>query len=704
MAVNTPAINWNGKINWQQTKELKLTAKGDLNGQQLQFKQQTAEAPLQLTQSLQAQLDLLLTNNAKQLQLQQQGSVHITDLNLQQQGLSQLAKLVRYDGNLNLTQTHPSDEKAENGTQDIDLQGKLTLNQAQTELPDSKLSIAHNLSSDFALKTTIANDLLQTDYQGSGQISAFRFSNQQQTARFKRFNWNGKTQFTQNLAQSEQQPKLSGQLKLNATQIQAGSPKLGNAVQLDGFNLASLTLKGLEHFAFRNLELNNLDVQGVQGTEKVPVATIKSITLNQGDITVAPQLAVELDNIAIVDFGSELNVDKNYQVTQVDALLNAFGIEKQTPNKTTDKDAEAKPEGTPSNDLPKILLGSFALQGTNQIQLKIANPVDEKAPPITKTLAIKTLQFDSFDSTNPEQASNFEFLASLDEFNEIRSSGKIAPLANQLSVQAKTTIDGLALNDFSPLVQQAVGYQIDSGQLSAKIDSNIADNKIDMENDVKLYKFELASANKEKTDEFNKSFSMPLEVGLSLLRDKNDNIELKLPIKGDLSNPNFSIEDVVATALNGALGKATRTYLLLALQPFGAIALVGEMAFDQLSAVRLQPVAFEDGSFKISDEMQTYLQKVSTLLKSKSNVQIKLCGGANQSDKKKIAESAQTDTQKKEGVLPLVTDDQLLRLAGMRQTMIKRYLLEQGVSTNQIVICQPKISTESGAAKIQMGI
>lgn len=706
--LKTPAINWNGKINWQQTDAMQLSAKGDLNGKQLQFKQQNPESKLQLQQSLQAQLDLELKNNDKQLSLQQTGVISLNDLNLQQQGLQQLAQLIRYDGTVNFVQTQPTENQPESATQDISLQGKLALQNARTELPEQQIKIAQNLNSDFTLNTNIQNETLRLDYQGSGQIKAFNFKNAQQTAAFNTFNWRGKTSLQQNLSQTEQKPKLSGQLKLSANRIKAGSPTFTQAVQLEQLSLPSLTLKGIEHFAFKELQLSGLDLQGVENRQAVPVAAIKTIRLNQGDIAIAPELNVRLGDLTIDDLGGEVNVDKDYKVIQVNALLAAFGIEAK-PAAETDGKAE-KTEQTPvaeedsASELPKIALASFALQGSNQIQFNIANPVNPEAQAINKKLDIKKLQFSTFDSNKPDQESQFEFLANLDEFSEIRSSGTIAPLAKDLSLQAKTAINGLALNDFSPLVQQAVGYKIDSGQLSATIDSKIAANKIDVENEVKLYKFELSSADQEKTDEFNKGFSMPLEVGLSLLRDKNDNIELKLPIKGDLDNPDFSIQDIVSTALNGALGKATRTYLLLALQPFGAIALVGEMALDQATAVRLQPVDFEDASFKLSAEMDTYLQKVATLLKSKTDVQIKLCGGINQSDKQKIAVDSQTDSQKKEGVLPKISDDQLLRLATMRQTMIKRHLLEQGVSTNQIVICQPKIGDESGAAKVQMGI
>ncbi|BBP44799.1 hypothetical protein THMIRHAS_01720 [Thiosulfatimonas sediminis] len=712
MSLSTPAINWNGALDWQQTAALKLSVKGDLNSDNIEFTQQTPEQSLQLSQSLKAKLDLLLNNNAKQLSLQQNGTFTLDNLSLQQSGLNQQAKQIRYSGNLMLTQNHPLENQPQSGAQDIRLKGQLQLTKSHTELAESGIKINQNLSSDFTLASLINNDTLSIDYSGSGQIAALKFKSPQQSADLDTFTWQGQSKFSQAYKQTATAAELNGQFKLSAKRLNAGSPKMRDAMQLQQLNLPSLTLKSPQHFALRNLDLSGLTLQGINQQQTVPIATLRAITLTEGDIALAPELAIELGDLALVDLNGDLTLDKDYQLAQISALLNAFGIEKQaeTPTETTPQDPAktANPDSAPNaaepRTLPKIALASFALQGNNQIQLSIANPNTSEDAPINKRLTIKTLRFGAFDSSKPEQASDFEFLASLDEFSEIRSSGKIAPLAAQLSMQAKTAIDGLALNDFSPLVQQAVGYQIDSGQLSATIDSTIGDNKIDVENSVKLYKFQLVSADKEKTEAFDKGFSMPLEVGLSLLRDKSDNIELKLPIKGDLDNPNFNIQDVISTALNGALGKATRTYLLLALQPFGAIALVGEMAFDQLAAVRLQPVDFEDSRFKLTDEMQQYLQKVSTLLQSKSDVQIKLCGGVNQSDRQAIAQASQTESQKKENKLPEITDDQLLSLATMRQTAIKRYLLEQGVSTNQIVICQPKISNETGSAKIQMGI
>ncbi|CAN8142483.1 hypothetical protein THIOSC15_3630002 [uncultured Thiomicrorhabdus sp.] len=220
-ALKTPAINWHGQINWQQTDTMQLTAKGALNGDKLEFTQQGEDNLLQISQNLQAQLDLRLTNNAEQLALQQKGAVNISNLAFQQKELSQLAKRILYDGKVHFTQHYTQEESAESGTQKIVLAGKLNVSGSRTELPAKKLTIAQNLSSDFTLASTLKNDTLSLDYQGSGQIDAFHFSNEQQKAKFDILNWQGEGEFKQNLGDTEQNPKLNGQFNLNLNKLQA---------------------------------------------------------------------------------------------------------------------------------------------------------------------------------------------------------------------------------------------------------------------------------------------------------------------------------------------------------------------------------------------------------------------------------------------------------------------------------------------------
>ncbi|MBO1924663.1 DUF748 domain-containing protein [Thiomicrorhabdus sp. 6S3-12] len=700
--VQTPQINWNGKIALSATdSQQKLEIKGKLKAQSLAVNSEQA----QINNSVNADLNLKLNNSQEALQLQQQGSIQISDLSLKQTGLIQQAAEAIYQGNVDY-QLSKSNAAEQAALQHLMLNGKFKLTDSQTQIPQSETSdameIAHNLDSDFTLNLEMNAQNTLVDYQGKGTIQALKLNQGKQISTIERLNWQGNTLLDQTVSEANPAVQLSGKLKLNAERIRLGDSRLmprKPAISIQNLDLKQLTLTSLEQFSLRNLDIRNIQLQGYQNAQKVPLNRIGRLTLDQAKIQTTPSIEAKLGNIVIKDTLTQLTLDKEKQIVQISALKKALGIEAAQSVEST----QPATEKTSQQSSTQLAFNSLQLTGDNAIKVELQS----EQKPIHKDIHLEVFEISAFDSQKPQDLSNFRLIAAIDEFSRIESSGKISPSTSQISLDAQTKIDGLSLNDFSPLIEEAIGYKIDSGQLSATIDSLIKQNKLDINNKIKLYKFKLSSADQAKTDEFNKNFNVPLEIGLDLLQDKSGNIKLDLPINGDLENPNFSISSIVSKALNGALGKATRTYLLLALQPFGAIALVGELALDQVSAVRLQPVTFLETKASLSAEMQQYLQKVATLLKSRTNVQIKLCGGASESDRAALIEmtrASQAERQKQQDGEIIIRDERLLALAKLRQSVIKRYLIKQGVSTNQLVLCQPKIDAEKAAPKVDLGI
>ena len=385
----------------------------------------------------------------------------------------------------------------------------------------------------------------------------------------------------------------------------------------------------------------------------------------------------------------------------------------------TDKQAQVTSKTASQTDSQtNLALKSLAVTGDNHLMLVMK----EGEKDVIQDLTIHQLNVGSLNTESPLTKTPYSLKLGIGQFGQITSKGDISPLADSLYLKTETEIDGLSLLNYSPLAENTIGYQIESGQLSANISGSINKQLINFSNKIDLSKFTLTKANNDKSADFDKNFQMPLNVGLNLLKDKQDNIHLKLPIKGDLTNPKFNLTDIIGTAMNGALGKATRAYLLVALQPFGALAMAGEFAFDQMSAVKLESIVFKPGNPKLSAKMQNYLNKLSKLLAEKSKLQIKLCTGASEQDRIYL-QQIKANTQSKssepkpskskpskpeQNTTPAhtltVTDEEILKLAKQRQTAIKQYLIKQGVKGRQIILCQPKIVAEKVAPKIDMGI
>ncbi|MGD2056658.1 MAG: hypothetical protein PVJ15_07615, partial [Gammaproteobacteria bacterium] len=157
-----------------------------------------------------------------------------------------------------------------------------------------------------------------------------------------------------------------------------------------------------------------------------------------------------------------------------------------------------------------------------------------------------------------------------------------------------------------------------------------------------------------------------------------------------------------------ATKKGAMTYLTLALQPYGTLITVAQLAGEMAAKVRLDPVIFPAGSTAIDYARFEYLDKVAGILKDRPEVNIKLCGVAVEADRAAFQEQASApaggDGKEKqaeaapEPAAQVISDDRLLALADERDSAVKEYLItKHAVNAARLVACQPRIDADAAA-------
>jgi len=430
------------------------------------------------------------------------------------------------------------------------------------------------------------------------------------------------------------------------------------------------------------LELANLRLQQPQNA---PVLNLEQMRLGRSQLS-AESLdigQIQLNNLAShLAFDAKQTLPIQHHLTHIVAELTGVPIEPQP-------ETDTKPNTQESSETPTlpIKLAGVQISGNNPIVIAMHEPN------LRQTLNLKNVTLSALDSTNGQKASDLNLELLIGEFGQFNSKGTLQPFADPRQIQLDNDIQALSLLPYSAIVRDAVGYEINSGQLDASNRFTLNGSDFSADTTLRLNKLQLAAADQSKVAEFDKKITLPLNAALSLLRDKQDNIKLKIPMNGDINNPNIEIADVIAKALSGAMGKASRVYLLSMLQPFGAIALVGEMALDQMKLVRLQAISFEAGSFKLSTQMQEYLQKVSHIMLDKPDFQLQICGGASEQDRRFIA------TQNKAEI----ADETLLNLAQQRINKVKQTLIELKIPAKRLIECRATIRSAEQAPSVEIG-
>ena len=356
------------------------------------------------------------------------------------------------------------------------------------------------------------------------------------------------------------------------------------------------------------------------------------------------------------------------------------------PAPAADEESAPEADAQATNDTFSYSLGKFQVLGDSYVAFENG----QFTPALTTKLTIDKFDVEGIAPAQPDNKTLLGVAAHLDEFSKITIDGWLKPFSPGRDAQIKGAIEAIELPPFSPYSEAAVGYHISTGHFDDIFELEIEEKQLAMTNKLKLRKFEIEEVDKEKSEQLSSTMGMPLGLGLSLLRDSDDNIELDLPVNGPLDDPNLKINTLVAQAMGQAMGKASITFLKYAIQPYGLIVASGELLNSQWDSLDLQPVVFEPGIETLSASQAPYMKKLAELLKSRDGLAIKLCGVASVTDKASL--SAVTP----ENPTPApVSDEQLTALAKARGVAVKRYLVEQAVDGSRLTLCKPQINNET---------
>ncbi len=342
----------------------------------------------------------------------------------------------------------------------------------------------------------------------------------------------------------------------------------------------------------------------------------------------------------------------------------------------------------------RLQIERIVLSGENRFTF------DDQAvkPPFRHTITITEGKIEHLDSGKPEQATTLSLKGRDDFYTRFSVTGEIKPFAPQLSLNLTSKLNDFDMPPTSPYLVKLLGYRITTGQLDSDVTMQIENNEMKGELDLRMNKLKLDAEDPARIEEFQETTSLPLNTALSLLRDDDDNIQLKLPISGKLDDPQFDINDIINTALGRSLKMASVSYLKQLLQPYSSVITVLQMVGKAAGHIQLEPMRFADGSAVVSDEARPYLEKLSRLLEKKE-VNMQLCGFATTDDLLAL-------TKGKEKAIPPAGHPALEMLAKQRAEKVKSLLVNSyGVLPKQLFVCHPELDHEEGSsARVELSI
>jgi uncharacterized protein involved in outer membrane biogenesis len=187
-------------------------------------------------------------------------------------------------------------------------------------------------------------------------------------------------------------------------------------------------------------------------------------------------------------------------------------------------------------------------------------------------------------------------------------TGTFNPLADPLALDLAVDFNDIDLSPLSPYAGTYVGYLIERGKLNVALAYRIEDGKLKASNRLFIDQFTFG----DKV-ESARATNLPVKLAVALLKDRNGEIHLDIPVYGDLNDPQFSVWGVIWQVVKNLLVKAATSPLAL----LGALGGGGE---------DFSVIAFPAGSARLTDAELAKLAKIADTLRDRPDLKIEVKG------------------------------------------------------------------------------
>ena len=422
-----------------------------------------------------------------------------------------------------------------------------------------------------------------------------------------------------------------------------------------------------------------------QSDDSTPMARSELITIDQ--IKLDNMDTLRLGNIIIDQLQLAIKRDKQGALIPLGRML----TEQQT-------ETPQAPEADTTNIHPtgfKIKLDSLTITGDSNVQID-----DESVQPgYHSRLQIKKAELGKLDNTQAQQPTSLLIELLPAKFGSVKLSGNVYPFTPEHDLDLSLTAKSISLPRLSPYLSHYTGYKFRQGQLDSDSTFKTVNGELTGQINVVARKLEMAPVSTEKANQIRKQLGMPLEEALAMLRDSDNNIKLNIPVSGNLSNPDFSLGNVINIAITSAIKSGASSYLLYALGPYGIALALADRAISSGGYIQLSDITYEAGKTVFPDDVQDYLQRLQKITLDRPEVELHLCARATEQDRQALRDTSNTQNITQDQQTDTLPDDAaILALAEQRMVMLKDILTKKyAVKPERIILCTPAIDANKQA-------
>ena len=217
--------------------------------------------------------------------------------------------------------------------------------------------------------------------------------------------------------------------------------------------------------------------------------------------------------------------------------FNLSQIVKEDKNKAkTETKPESKKVASKKDDELKFSVKNFSLKN-GEVDFSDASLF----MPFATTISKLNGKLTDIDKKRPSSG-EFQGVVGKNGFAQI--TAKLFPFELKQNTDIKLDFKDIDLTDITPYSGQFVGYKIKKGKLNLNLNYSVADSKLNGSNFINFDSLTLG----EKVDSKD-AVNLPLSLAISILSDQNNQINIDLPVEGNLDDPDFKYGGVIWAAV-----------------------------------------------------------------------------------------------------------------------------------------------------------
>ena len=302
------------------------------------------------------------------------------------------------------------------------------------------------------------------------------------------------------------------------------------------------------------------DVASLNVTDKqgAPAVSLKNLAVGGISVSGLSPLQISLGSIALTSPNVNVVMNKNGSIN-----LASLGTPSSAPAPAAKADSSAASKPQPkaqvsasSSSSPAINVGKITLTDGR------VRYTDNSIEPTFKLNASNLAGSLSNYSTTIKGNATIDVKGLLNG-TPMNISGTINPFESKLKLAMKGEVTSLSLPAFSPFSAKFTGHPIEKGLLTYKGTFDINQDKLTSENALVINKLEFGSQVPDAKD------ALPVGLAVSLLQDRQGQIDLNIPVSGSLDDPEFSVGGIIVKVIVNLISKAVTAPFALIGSMFG---------------------------------------------------------------------------------------------------------------------------------------